>query len=360
MDWGRDTLISFEGLLLCTKQYKIAKEVLLTMVRDIKFGLVPNGYSGYDNRPLYNSADSSLLLFEQIHKYLQYTNDYKFIQEHFYSKLKSIIENYKKRIDLDGNNIYLDKDFLISSGTPDTQNTWMDAKYANHAFTPRNGKAVEINALWYNALMIMAELSIKFGDKKEEKEYLKLAEECKKSFEEKFYNNKRKCLYDVLGDGKIRPNQLFALSLSYPVINPSSDKAKSILEVIEKKLLNKYGLKTLAKGEKGYIDIYEGDAFKRDSSYHQGITWVWLLGLYYNSLKNMIKYAKDKKSKNEIRQKLEEFRKSVKQTFEKELFERGTIGTISEMYDSKRPNLPKGTMAQAWSVAEIFRIIYDK
>ena len=139
------------------------------------------------------------------------------------------------------------------------------------------GKTVELNAMWYNALMIMAELSIKFGDKKEEKEYLKLAKECKKSFEEKFYNKKRNCLFDVLGDGKIRPNQLFALSLSYPVINPESEIAKNIIEVVEKKLLNKYGLKTLAKGEKCYVDIYEGDGFKRDSSYHQGITWPWLL-----------------------------------------------------------------------------------
>ncbi len=360
LDWGRDSLISFEGLLLCTKQYKIAKEVLLTMTRDIKFGLVPNGYSGYDNRPLYNSADSSLLLFEQIHKYLEYTKDYDFIEEHFYTKLKSIIENYKNGINLDDNNIFLDKDSLISSGTPNTQNTWMDAKYGNHSFTPRNGKTVELNALWYNALMIMAELSIKFGNKKEQKEYLNLAEKCQQSFLEKFYNSKRNCLYDVLRDGKVRPNQLFALSLSYPVVNPESDMAKSIIEVVEKKLLNKYGLKTLAKGEKGYIDIYEGDAFKRDSSYHQGITWPWLLGLYYNSIKNMIKYAKDKQEKKNLREKLQEFRENVKITFEKELLERGTIGSISEIYDSKKPNLPKGTMAQAWSVAEIFRIIYDR
>lgn len=359
LDWGRDTLISFEGLLLCTKQYKIAKEVLLTQARDIKFGLIPNGYSGYDNRPLYNSADSSLLMFEAIHKYLEYTKDYDFVKEHLYTKLKSIIENYKKGISLDNNNIYLDEDYLVSSGTPETQNTWMDAKYQNHCFTPRNGKTVELNALWYNALMIMAELSIKFGDKKDQKEYLKLAENCQKAFAEKFYNPKRNCLYDVLGDGKVRPNQLFALSLSYPVVNPESDMAQNILEVVEKKLLNKYGLKTLAKGEKGYIDVYEGDVFKRDSSYHQGITWPWLLGLYYNSIKNMIKYAKDKQEKKELRQKLEEFRQNVKTTFEKEMLERGTIGTIAEIYDSKRPNEPKGTMAQAWSVAEIFRIIYN-
>ena len=358
LDWGRDSLISFEGLLLCTKQYKIAKDVLLTMIRDIKFGLVPNGYSGYDNRPLYNSSDSSLLLFEQIHKYIVYTKDYNFVKKYFYNKLKTIIENYKKGINLDDNNIFLDDDYLISAGTPNTQNTWMDAKYKNHSFTPRNGKAVEINALWYNALMIMAELSIKFGNRKEQKEYLRLAEECQKSFLQKFYNSKRNCLYDVLGDNKVRPNQLFALSLTYPVVNPESDMARNILDVIEKKLLNKYGLKTLAKGEKGYVDIYEGDVFKRDSSYHQGITWPWLLGLYYNSIKNMIKYAKDKSEKKNLREKLEVFRENVKTTFKKELFERGTIGSISEIYDSKKPNLPKGTMAQAWSVAEIFRIIY--
>ena len=171
----------------------------------------------------------------------------------------------------------MDKDFLISSGTETTQNTWMDAKYEGNAFTPRNGKTVEINALWYNALMIMVRLAIKFKDKETVKKYTEMAEKCQESFNEKFYNQKRNCLFDVLGDGKIRPNQLFALSLSYPVVKPDSEMAKSIMGVVEKKLLNKYGLKTLAKGEKGYIDIYEGDNFKRDSSYHQGITWPWLL-----------------------------------------------------------------------------------
>lgn len=358
LDWGRDSLISFEGLLLCTKQFNIAKEVLLTMIRDIKFGLVPNGYSGYDNRPLYNSVDSSLLLFEEINKYIEYTGDYKFIEEKFYKKLKTIIEHYVQGINLDDNNIFLDEDGLISAGTENTQNTWMDAKYGMHVFTPRNGKAVEINALWYNALVIMAKLCMKFGDKKEEKEYIKLASKCKVAFEDKFYNTKKKCLYDVLGDGKVRPNQLFALSLSYPVVDPSSEVAKNIIDTVEKKLLNKFGLKTLAKGEKGYIDVYEGDSFKRDSSYHQGITWPWLLGLYYNSLKNIEKNTKSKTEKIIISEKIERFREETKKTFEKEMFERGTIGTISEIYDSKRPNLPKGTMAQAWSVAEIFRIIY--
>ena len=359
LDWGRDTLIAFEGLCLKTKKYEIAKEILLTMIRDIKYGLVPNGYSGFDNRPLYNSVDSSLLLFEQIQKYLEYTNDEKFIKEKLYNKLENIINNYVQGIDLDNNNIYLDKDYLISSGTKDTQNTWMDAKYAGIAVTPRNGKAVEINSLWYNALKIMEELTKKFGKKLEAKKYKELADKCKKSFVAKFYNKRRKCLFDVLGDNKIRPNQLFALSLSYPIINPASEEAKEIIETVEKKLLNKYGLKTLAKGEENYVEVYEGDGFRRDFSYHQGITWPWLLGQYYNSLKNIESVQKTKKAKNEIQEKIEKFKQNIYKTFEKEITQTGCIGSISELYDSKRPFLPKGAIAQAWSVAEIYRIIAE-
>ena len=360
LDWGRDTLIAFEGLLLMTKKYKIAREVLLTSIKDIKLGLVPNGYSGYDNRPLYNSVDSSLLLFEEIQKYLDYTGDYTFIKETFYDKLTSIIENYVKGIDIDDNNIYLDKDFLISSGTENTQNTWMDAKYGNHAFTPRNGKAVEINSMWYNALKIMENLSKRFHKTKDAKHYEQMAKKTKEAFKNKFYNPKKQCLYDVLGDDKIRPNQLFALSLTYPVIEPNSEIAKNILAVVEKKLKNKYGLKTLAKGEPGYIDIYEGNAFKRDSSYHQGITWPWLLGLYYDALKNAYYSEKNKKLKKELEEKIMLFKSQTEKTFLNEMTTRGTLGTIGELYDSKPPYLPKGTMAQAWSVAEIFRIIYEK
>lgn len=360
LDRGRDTLIAFEGLLLLPNNYKCAKEVLLTITRDIKFGLIPNGYSGHDNRPLYNSVDASLILFEQVSKYLKYTNDYDFIEKKIYKKLKSIIDNYADGIDFDNNNIFLDKDGLISSGTEEFQNTWMDAKYANIYFNPRHGKTVEVNSLWYNALKIMETLSKKFGDKKATKKYEEMSELCKKSFNEKFYNAKKKSLYDVLGDSKVRPNQLFALSLTNPIIEPNSEIAKTIIETVEKKLLNKYGLKTLAKGEKGYIDTYEGDEFRRNSSYYQGTTWVWLLGLYYDALKNMAKSEKNKTTQKELQEKIKNFKEKTKKTFEKELVERGTIGTIAEVYDSKIPNLPKGAIAQAWSVSEVFRIIYEK
>ena len=181
LDWGRDSLISFEGLLLKTKRYDIAKEVLKTMMRDIKYGLVPNGYSGFDNRPLYNSVDASLLLFEQIQKYLEYTKDQEFIKEIF-EKLEIIIENYKKGIDIDNNNIYLDTDHLIVSGTENTQNTWMDAKVDGVAVTPRNGKAVEINSMWYNSLKIMENICKELRRKQKSKKICRTSKTNKKFF----------------------------------------------------------------------------------------------------------------------------------------------------------------------------------
>ena len=360
LDWGRDACIAFEGTVLITKRYEIAKEIIKTMTRDVKYGLVPNGYSGYDNRPLYNSVDASLLLFETVSKYLKYTGDYKFIKDEIYPILENIIENYCSGIDVDKNNIYLDTDGLIVSGTENTQNTWMDVKFAGKAVTPRNGKAVEVNSLWYNANEIMAELSLKFGHLISAKKYKELAKKCKKSFTEKFYNEITKCLYDVLGDSKIRPNQLFALSLTYQVIEPDSEIAENIIKVIEKQLLNPYGLKTLAKGEENYVEIYEGDEKQRDTSYHQGITWTWLLGLYYNSLKNKLKATKDKGDKEKVQTKINKFINKTEKIFNKEINESGCIGSIAEIYDSVEPQLPKGAFAQCWSVAEIFRIIIGK
>lgn len=360
LDWGRDSLISYEGLLLITRRFDIARDVLLTMVRDIKYGLIPNGYSGFDSRPLYNSADSSLLFFEQVQKYINYTGDYSFVKDKLYKKMVDVLENYVIGIDVDNNNIYLDTDYLISSGTKDTQNTWMDAKYDGVAVTPRNGKTVELNSLWYNANKIMAYLEGKFGTKDGAKKYENYANKCKKSFEEKFYNPKKKCLFDVLGDDKIRPNQLFSMSLTYPIIDVKSEEAQNIIEVVEKKLLNNYGLKTLAKGEENYVEIYEGTPEQRDKSYHQGITWPWLLGLYYDTLKNIKAATKNKKDKQKIEDKIEKFRDKTKKTFKKEMNENGCIGSIAELYDSAKPQLPKGTIAQAWSVAEIFRIILGR
>ena len=358
LDWGRDALISFEGTVLIPRRFNIAKEILLTFVRDIKYGLVPNGYSGYDGRPLYNSVDASLLLFEQVRKYLEYTHDYEFLKSQLYDTLKRVIEAYITGIDLDGNNIHLDNDDgLLSSGTPQIQNTWMDAKIGNIVVTPRNGKAIEVNSLWYNALKIMENFANLYKEKDLAKKYADLAKKCKENFIKKFYNKKRKCFDDLVGDNSIRPNQLFAIGLYYPVVDPKTDESKTAFETVTKKLLTPYGLKTLAKGEKCYREIYEGDQIKRDMSYHQGITWPWLLGIYSDSFLNIINSEKNKTKKKELEAKYIEFAENVEKTFYEEMYNRSTVGSISEIYDSAKPYEAKGAYAQAWSVAEVFRII---
>ena len=186
-----------------------------------------------------------------------------------------------------------------------------------------------------------------------------MAEKTKKSFDEKFYNEEKHCLYDVLGDSKVRPNQLFALSLSHPIVD-NAEIAEQILSTVENKLLNKYGLKTLSSDEDGYVDVYEGSAYKRDSSYHQGITWPWLLGLYYDALKNTMIIEKNRTKRQELEEKITKLVYTTKETFKAEMFERSSIGTISEIYDSTEPYEERGAFAQAWSVAEIFRIVLNK
>lgn len=359
LDWGRDTLISFEGLLLKTKRFDIAKEVLLMMTKDIKYGLVPNGYSGYDSRPLYNSVDSSLLLIEAVSKYLDYTDDYDFVKSNLYTILKNIIESFQKGINVDDSNIFMDKDGLVSAGTPETQLTWMDAKIGDFAVTPRNGKAVELNSLWYNALKVVANLAEKYNDKKVQDEYEKLAKKVRINFNKKFYNEKNKCLDDVIGSEEIRPNQLFALSTTYPVMILSNEKAKEMLKTVSKELYTKYGLATLSKKDPKYIAVYEGDGFKRDTSYHQGITWPWLAGLYVESYKTIIKNEKNKIEKKKLEEEYEKIISNYKKAFAQAMKE-GAIGTISELYDSKPPYLPKGAFAQAWSVSEVIKIMLEK
>ena len=360
LDWGRDTLISFEGILLISKKYKLAEEVLLTLAKAVKQGLVPNGFDEYDGHALYNSVDSSLLLFEAVYKYIKYTGNYNFVKENLYSLMIKILDNYIDGINLDNNNIRFDeKTFLISSGTMDTQNTWMDAKVGGIPVTPRNGKAVEINAMWYNALRIMQDLSKHFMKMIRFYEYGLLAKNCQKSFVKRFYNPYKRCLYDVLGDDKIRPNQIFALSLTYPVLDCDKDMAKEVFVTVTQKLLNKYGLQTLSANEKGFEAVYEGSPEKRDSIYHQGITWPWLLGQYYNALKNLIKAEKNKENKKRLLNTLTQFRINIANTFTNELTNGNTIGSICEIYDSVDNSQGKGAFAQCWSVAEVFRILLD-
>lgn len=325
-DWCRDTLISFEGLLLLPKRYDIAEEVLLGCVNKIKDGLIPNSFSEYTGKPLYNSADGSLLFFEAVNKYLKYTKNYDFVKNNLYNEMKKIIDNYIDGIQLDGNNIYLDDiDYLIVSGTPKTQNTWMDVKIDGKAITPRNGKVVEINSLFYNALKVMQELNKYWNKKMPQLEYSYIAKKCKKSFEKYFYNSEKKCLYDVIGDDKIRPNQLYAIGLSYPILDCNKEQAKEVFVTVTENLLNNFGLMSLAKNEVGFSPKYEGGPYERDMVYHQGTTWPYLLGIYYSSLKNLIKSEEDQKIKRTLNNTLAQFKANVAKVYTDEIINGNTI-----------------------------------
>lgn len=360
LDWGRDTFIAFEGILLVTKRFEEAKSVLKTFTKDIKEGLVPNGYAEGTDKPLYNSVDASLLLFEVVNKYLSYTKDYDFVKENLYNILKDIIFNYTKGINLDNNNIYVAEDNLLNSGTKDTQNTWMDAKIGDYVVTPRNGKAVEINALWYNALKTLESLAKRFEDKDTMLKSRNMAKKHKEAFANQFYNKKKKCLYDVIDDDRIRPNQLFALATTYPVLDLTSEEAKNTFETCTSKLLLTHGLRTLARGEDGYVPEYEGDGFKRDMCYHQGPTWPWLLGIYNDAFENIIKAEKDEKVNKKLKENYAKFLDDVYVTFKKEIYAEEGICTISEIYNSKLPYTAGGTFSQAWSVSEVLRIILKR
>ena len=307
LDWMRDTMISFEGLLLKTRRYDDAKKVIENIVdktliskeyirkigidKDITF--IPNTFDEYTLKPLFNSVDSSLLFFEVIYNYMKYIvkennkNQYsylnnddkniiskyfrlknvdklekKYFKEIIYNFLKSIYYSYSNGIDIENSQIYLDKDFLISAGNDNVQLTWMDAKVEGVPVTPRSGKSVEINAMWYNAIKILEEFAIENCEKDFAKDLNEIGNIVRENFERIFENGK-KGLKDTEKSEKIRPNQLFAISLTYPVIQ-KEEIVNNILEIVEKKLLNKYGLKTLAKCEDGYVENYFGDEKQRD------------------------------------------------------------------------------------------------
>lgn len=319
-DWGRDTFIALEGILLKTNRFIDAKNIILTFSKHIKNGLVPN-LIGEDGGQSYNSVDASLWFINAVYKYYKYTGDTELVHN-VYDKLNEIIEFYKKGTDFD---IKMDEDGLITEGHENTQLTWMDAKVGDYVPTPRNGKAVEINALWYNALNIMKRFSDIVGKDFDDS----LISKVKKSFE-KFY--KEHGLYDTLEpiSDKIRPNQIFAVSLDFPVLD--TEKANDVVDVVEEELLTDKGLKTLNSKDVDYKPRYEGDVFSRDTSYHEGTVWPWLMMGYYEAC---YKLKRKPKVLLDINQMLED----------------RCIGSICEIYDADEPRRANGAVSQAWSVA---------
>ena len=345
-DWGRDTMIAFEGLVLCTKRFKDAREILESFSKYVKNGLVPNLFPDANTEPLYNTVDASLWYFQAVYKYLKYTGtdeDYKFIEEKIYDKLVEIFKAYSTKTDF---SIRMDEDGLIFAGSGVDQVTWMDVRVGDLVVTPRHGKPVEINALWYNALCIMEELRRKFD--KEDLNYRKLSLKVKNSFNKKFWNEDKKCLFDVVdeNDDKIRPNQLWAVSLPFSILD--REKEKSIVEVAHKHLYSTYGLRSLSFMDEEFKNKYIGKLFKRDLAYHMGTTWGFLIGPFITA------YCKV----NDYNQKAIKKAKEMMSVFEDHMKD-GCINGISEIFDGEFSSTSRGCYSQAWSVGEVLRIYCD-
>ena len=344
-DWGRDTMIAFTGLTLCTKRFKEAEEILLTFARYIRHGIVPNMFPDDNMPPLYNTVDASLWYFYAVYQYLHYNPAAEaeaFVKEQIFPHLKEIISAYEKGTDF---SIYMEDDGLIHAGSGLDQITWMDVRVGDWVATPRHGKPVEINALWYNALRIMESLCEKFDE--DASAYCTRANQVKESFNAKFWDSSNQCLFDVVDgdepDDHIRPNQIYAVSLPFSLLPEEQEKA--VVALVEKELFVGCGLRSLAPDHPDYHGIYCGALAKRDAAYHQGTAWGFLLGGFFSAYMK-VNHHSSSAAENAVRM-LEPVRKH--------LTDSGCIGSISEIFDGDAPHNPRGCYAQAWSVGEVLR-----
>ena len=344
-DWGRDTMIAFTGLTLCTKRFKEAEEILLTFARYIRHGIVPNMFPDDNMPPLYNTVDASLWYFYAVYQYLHYNPAAEaeaFVKEQIFPHLKEIISAYEKGTDF---SIYMEDDWLIHAGSGLDQITWMDVRVGDWVATPRHGKPVEINALWYNALRIMESLCEKFDE--DASAYRTRANQVKESFNAKFWDSSNQCLFDVVDgdepDDHIRPNQIYAVSLPFSLLPEEQEKA--VVALVEKELFVGCGLRSLAPDHPDYHGIYCGALAKRDAAYHQGTAWGFLLGGFFSAYMK-VNHHSSSAAANAVRM-LEPVRKH--------LTDSGCIGSISEIFDGDAPHNPRGCYAQAWSVGEVLR-----
>jgi predicted glycogen debranching enzyme len=323
-EWGRDAMISLPGLCLATGRTDDAREVLRRFLSVADRGMIPNRFPEGSDVPEYNSVDAGLWLFVAVWHYVRATGDLQFVPA-----LVEMIEWLDRGTRF---NIHVDDDGLLYAGAAGVQLTWMDAKVGDWVVTPRRGKPVEVNALWYNALQITAELT-------NDDALHARAEAVRLRFSEVFWNEQASCCYDVvegaMRDGSIRPNQLFALSLPFPLIE--GERAESVLRVCEAKLLTPYGLRTLSPDDDRYRGTSTGPQSERDAAYHQGTVWPWLIGAYSDAVQR-------------VRGERPEFPALIAH-----LSEAG-LGSISEVFDGDAPHTPRGCIAQAWSVAELLRV----
>jgi predicted glycogen debranching enzyme len=341
-DWGRDTMIALPGLTLPGRRFELARSILQTFARHVDRGMLPNCFPDVGETPQYNTVDATLWFFESLRAYLSYSGDLEFVRS-LYGVLTDIISWHVRGTRF---GIKVDANCMLHSGEAGVQLTWMDAKVGDWVVTPRRGNAVEIQALWYNALCIMEDFAQRLGDESGRKRYGGLATLTRWSFNRLLWNEKGGYLFDVvsggLPDASIRPNQIFAVSLPYTMLRP--ERAKLVVDIVQQHLLTPYGLRTLAPSDPQYRGRYTGDPHSRDGAYHQGTVWPWLMGPFITA------FIKVNGGSQAARQQAETWLSSLKD----HLADAG-LGHISEIFDGDYPHRPVGCIAQAWSVAEILR-----
>ncbi|HLH30652.1 MAG TPA: amylo-alpha-1,6-glucosidase, partial [Terriglobia bacterium] len=343
-DWGRDTMISLEGLTLATGRSSEAGYILRTFATYLKDGLIPNMFPEGTGDGLYHTADATLWFFHAMDRYANLSGDRDTLNR-LLPTFENIIALHQRGTRF---GIRIDPaDGLFVQGTPGYPLTWMDAKVGDLVVTPRRGKCVEVNALWYNALRLMEKWTAgEYGDEEGAKKFGAMADQVRNSFNARFWNERSGALFDVVDgetgdDDAIRPNQLFAISLPYPVLDPQHWRA--VVDVVHDQLLTPYGLRSLAPGHTGYESRYFGDVRARDLAYHQGTVWPWLIGPFVDAWSRVYP------------DKLNELQ-PVALSLGKHLI-RACVGSISEIFDAEPPYTPRGCCAQAWSVAEVLRLL---
>ena len=346
-DWGRDAFIALPGLLLATGRYEEARSVLSTFAAAADEGMIPNRFDDRSATAHFNSVDASLWFIHGAFAYLETTSDKVTFTEELLPTIRQIIASYHGGTRF---NIHADADALILAGDEETQLTWMDAKCEGVTFTPRYGKAVEVNALWYNALCCLHEFHLRSSGTAEARRYAEMAQRVGESFSAVFWNEERGYLNDCVApdgtiDASLRPNQIFAVSLPYsPPLTRRQQKA--VVGAVENALLTPYGLRTLAPGDASYHGRYEGPQSQRDAAYHQGTVWPYLIGPFVEA------YLKVNDFSAAARQRAAEMIEPLVQ----HLTVGGCLGSISEIFDGDEPHRPAGCPAQAWSVAELLRV----
>jgi predicted glycogen debranching enzyme len=348
-DWGRDTMIALPGLCLTTRRFEDARSILLGFAERASEGMLPNCFPDGGQAPEYNTVDATLWFFIAAQRYLETSGDEPFVRDTLLPVLRDIVAWHERGT---RHNIHVDDDGLLVAGSIGDQLTWMDAKVGDWVVTPRHGKAVEVNALWFNALTILANFEQRWGTADASRTLAESAARVRVRFREVFWNAENSSLYDVVRDyegnderdaerdASIRPNQIFAISLPHPLLD--GPDAENVLRIVEQHLLTPRGLRSLSPEDPRFIGTYIGGPRERDAAYHQGTVWSWLLGPYITALVRVRGEAGIAEGQR------------ILKAFQPHL-EESCIGTISEIFDGAPPHAPRGCAAQAWSVGEILR-----